>query len=156
MTAAIVPSDEDLVEITRQVWASYLDPDEIHPLVPGPVADRDTDLTAAVSITGAWHGRVFVSCSNAASEHAAAALLGVERDKVTKDDIEDALGELANIIGGNVKGMLPEPCALSLPEVRPGGPVSEPSLPEACELTGTWDDEPILIRVFGSGTETAE
>ena len=36
---------------------------------------------------------------------------------IDDEDIEDALGELANVVGGNVKAVLPGPSALGLPEV---------------------------------------
>ena len=33
------------------------------------------------------------------------------------EDVDDALGELANVVGGNVKAVLPGPSVLGLPEV---------------------------------------
>lgn len=41
-------------------------------------------------------------------------------DEPCPDDIRDALGELANMLAGNVKALLPEPCAISLPAVAFG------------------------------------
>jgi chemotaxis protein CheX len=35
-------------------------------------------------------------------------------------EIEDAWGELANMVAGNVKALLPRPCQLSLPAVVQG------------------------------------
>jgi chemotaxis protein CheX len=148
------PTDEDLQMITREVWASYLDSENASPLVPGLVNASDTQVTAAVSITGAWQGHVVVSCSDAASRNAAAALLGVELGDVTNEDVTDALGELANIIGGNVKGLVPEPSSLSLPYVQLSGKIGCPFTVETCHLAGTWRDEPIMIRVFESATST--
>ena len=34
-----------------------------------------------------------------------------------EEDVADALGELANVVGGNVKAVLPGPSVLGLPEV---------------------------------------
>lgn len=146
------PTDEDLATITEQVWSSYLDPEEVAPLLPFPAAQRTTEVSASVSVTGAWRGHVVLSCSANAAKKAAGALLGVEFDEVTTEDIADALGELANIIGGNVKSLLPEPCALSLPHVLVGRVEKEhwPAVTEVCRLDGSWHDEMVHIGVLES------
>jgi chemotaxis protein CheX len=41
----------------------------------------------------------------------------LSEDEVAPDLIQDALGELTNMTGGNLKSLLPEPCFLSLPAV---------------------------------------
>jgi chemotaxis protein CheX len=145
---------DDLIAITDQVWESFLDPDGVNPLLPLPV-DGPSDLAAAVSVTGAWRGHVVIECSTAASLHAAAALLGVPSEEVTDEDVADALGELANIIGGNVKALLPEPSALSLPYVVSSAGAHWPSVTEVCRLDGSWRDEPVTILVLESSAERA-
>lgn len=154
MTTATMNPD-DLVHITEQVWTSYLDPDGSSPLLMVPT-EGASDVCAAVSVTGAWRGHVVVECSTAASRHAAAALLGVETTEVTGADVADALGELANIIGGNVKVLLPEPCALSLPYVVAAAGAHWPSVTEICRLDGTWLDEPVVVTVLESTTGRGE
>jgi chemotaxis protein CheX len=150
MTEPMKP--DDLISITDQVWESFLDPEGVNPLLPS-IADGGLDVAAAVSVTGAWRGHVVIECSTAASHHAAAALLGVGDDDVTDADVADALGELANIIGGNVKALLPEPSALSLPYVVNAAGAHWPSVTEVCRLDGMWRDEPVTISVLESSTE---
>ena len=41
----------------------------------------------------------------------------LNEDEVVSDLVQDALGELTNMTGGNMKSLLPEPCYLSLPAV---------------------------------------
>ena len=36
------------------------------------------------------------------------------------DEIGDALGELTNMVAGNIKALLPESCSISLPTVAQG------------------------------------
>jgi chemotaxis protein CheX len=145
------PTEDDLRVIAEQVWSSYLDTDGTSPLIPAPAGDLTTHVTASVSVTGAWRGHVLVSCSDNASRNAAAALLGIELEEVTEDDVADALGELANIIGGNVKSLLPEPCALSLPHVHVEGATSKyPAATEVCQLQGTWLEECVTVSVLES------
>ena len=152
------PTDEDLSTIAEQVWSSYLDPEGLSPLMPFPAPAQLVEVSASVSVTGAWRGHVVLSCSATASKNAAAALLGVEFDEVTTEDIADALGELANIIGGNVKSLLPEPCALSLPHVLLGRVDSEhwPAVTQVCQLRGSWQDEMVTIGVLESIEDAEE
>ena len=148
------PTDDDLRVIAEQVWSSYLDLDGVSPLLPGPAEKHLAEVTASVSVTGAWRGHVLVSCSEFASRSAAATLLGIEVEDVTDDDVADALGELANIIGGNVKSLLPEPCALSLPHVHVEATTSRyPAVTEICQLRGTWLDEPVTVSVLESTSD---
>jgi chemotaxis protein CheX len=151
------PTEDDLRIIAEQVWSSYLDPEGIAPLLPMPPPSGSIDdVTASVSVTGAWRGHVLVSCSEAASRNAAAALLGIDLDDVSDDDVADALGELANIIGGNVKSLLPEPSALSLPHVHVEGHAGRyPSSTEICQLAGTWIDESVTVSVLESTADFA-
>lgn len=157
------PSVEDLSAIADQVWSSYLDPEGINPLLPielaPPEAQAGTaDVCASVSITGSWHGHVVVKCSEATARYAAAALLAMEVAEVSEDDVIDALGELANIVGGNVKSTLPSQCAVSLPHVMTGaGVVSKyPAATQVCELSAVWHDEPVSISVWQSRSDLVE
>jgi chemotaxis protein CheX len=47
-------------------------------------------------------------------------MFGVEIYETMPDQVSDALGELTNIISGNIKSLLPEPSSLSLPAVAEG------------------------------------
>ncbi|MFI5911166.1 chemotaxis protein CheX [Dactylosporangium sp. NPDC051541] len=150
------PTEDDLKVIAEQVWSSYLDLDGASPLVALPHEKPVADVTASVSVTGAWRGHVLVSCSEAAAKHVAAALLGIEFEEVAEEDVADALGELANIIGGNVKSLLPEPCALSLPHVHVDGANGRyPSVTEVCHLGGTWMAESVTVTVLESTADLA-
>jgi chemotaxis protein CheX len=153
MTANPSPTDEDLFAIAEQVWSSYLDVDGASPLLQAPPSRPSRDVCASVSVTGAWRGHVVVSCSMTAARKTAAALLGIDLDDATADDVTDALGELANIIGGNVKSLMPEPSALSLPVVLIDGNTGWPSAVEVCHLHGEWSGEPIAVQVLESSAE---
>jgi chemotaxis protein CheX len=150
------PTEDDLKVIAEQVWSSYLDLDGSSPLLPIPHDKPASDVTASVSVTGAWRGHVLVSCSEAAAKHVGAALMGIEYDEVVEEDVADALGELANIIGGNIKSLLPEPCALSLPHVHVDGSNGRyPSVTEVCHLDGTWMAEAVRVSVLESTADLA-
>lgn len=157
-TAYTSPTNEDLRSIAEQVWASFLDPEGTSPLVSLPPPHPDGEVSASVSVTGAWHGHVVVTCSTGAARHAAAALLGIEGDEIAEADTADALGELANVIGGNVKRLLPGPSALSLPHVvtAPSTRNRWPTAVEICRLAALWLDEPVTVVVMESSRNHEE
>jgi chemotaxis protein CheX len=47
-------------------------------------------------------------------------LLGVQEADVSLEDMRDAAGELANMTGGGLKALMPQPSRLSLPTVATG------------------------------------
>jgi len=147
-----------LREITSQVWASYLDPEGLNPLIDADGPGRP-DMVASVSISGVWQGHVVVACSQGAARNAAAAFLAMDSAEVTADDIADVLGELANIVGGNVKSMLPAVCFVSLPTViipAADSTTRWPGAVQICELASTWLDESISISMWQSKSERDE
>jgi chemotaxis protein CheX len=65
---------------------------------PGPIGG----ISAMVAIVGPWAGMGAVSCDEAMACKLAGAMLMSEYDAVG-DDVLDAMGEIANMIIGNVK-----------------------------------------------------
>ena len=63
-----------------------------------------------------------------------------------EEDIEDGLGELANVVGGNVKAVLPGPSALGLPVVG-AAPVAGS---DTCRVDLLWRGRSLTISVQGS------
>lgn len=119
----------DLHAILDGIWLSYLD-GPADPLPhPEPV---DGPVTATVAIHGAWAGDVTITLGHALAVGVAAHLLAVNLADVTEEDIDDAAGELVNILGGNLKAVLPEPSVLSLPTVAR---TDHPHAPHTCWFT---------------------
>ncbi|MBI4660874.1 MAG: chemotaxis protein CheX [Verrucomicrobia bacterium] len=69
-------------------------------------------------------GRLSLNVTSEFSKTISAAMLGLERDEIeVPADVNDVLGELANVIGGNCLAALHDQgylCALSLPSVTRG------------------------------------
>ena len=150
-----VVTEGDLAEMVEQVWVSYLDPEGINPLVLTGDAKQPSEVHSTVSITGSWHGHLVYASSKHAAQKAAAAFLAMEPDEVGQEDISDVLGELANIVGGNVKAMLPAGCFLSLPTVvlAPDTASYYPAAERISGLYGAWDGEPVSISMWQSVTK---
>lgn len=150
-----IPSSGDLADIVREVWRSFL-ADE--PTTLEKVAETswmDDKVTGCVQISGAYMGSVTVECSTAAARDIAAALFGTPSEDVTDDEITDSVGEIANMIGGNVKSMLPAPSQLSLPAVAHGHHswLAVPGVELARDVHVGWRDRPVLVSLLQKRTE---
>lgn len=146
-TDAYLPTAEDLASIAEQVWASYIG-DEIYP-DPAGEGQEYPAVIAHVSISGPWNGAVLIGCEPAAARAIAAAMFATEADEVVDDEVGDAFGEMANIIGGNVKALLPEPSVLSLPSVAldtRGLHLPGATIQSRADLT--WNGAPVHISVW--------
>lgn len=116
------PLEEQIAEITRMVFDTVLGLEAVPADDAAPAADDPGMLAGAVHISGAFEGTVTVSCTTALAVHAAAILFDVPDGAATESDTRDALSELVNITGGNLKPLVPGPSRLSLPEI--GGAAS--------------------------------
>jgi len=77
-------------------------------------------LTSFVQLTGEWNGAVLLECSRDQACQFAGKILAMDPPETVDDDVRDVLGELANMIGGNMKcGMAPG-VRLSMPTVLDG------------------------------------
>ncbi|HEY5049299.1 MAG TPA: chemotaxis protein CheX [Acidothermaceae bacterium] len=141
-----IPSADDLEVITREVWTSFLDGDPSGLIAaPGDMpADR---ITGCVYLSGAYTGSIMLQCSPPAARDAAAALFSMAPAAVTQAEVVDALGEIANMVGGNVKSMLPGPSTLSLPSVVQGQ-LSVPGARIVREVQLSWRDEPLFVSLW--------
>jgi chemotaxis protein CheX len=120
-TAVDLPSAEDICVLVGDVWASFLG-DEIIPLdTDAPTMANQPpemhEVIASVSIAGAWSGHLVLGLARTGATAVAGAMFGSEEGDVSSEELADAVGELGNIIAGNIKSMLPEPSTLSLPQV---------------------------------------
>ena len=82
-----------------------------------PEEDR---ITAAVHLAGDWNGAVLVECSREQACRFASRFLSIEPPETVDDMVRDVLGELANMIGGNLKCLLTPGIQLSMPSVVNG------------------------------------
>ena len=152
MSVQALVNERDLAEMVEQVWVSYLDPEGVNPLVSTGDESQPSEVHSSVSISGSWTGHVVYASSTAAARKAAAAFLAVDADEVSQEDLSDVLGELANIVGGNVKAMLPPGCFLSLPQVvlAPDSATKYPNAERVTGLYGVWEGEPVSVSMWQS------
>lgn len=106
-----MPEQEHISDITENVWTGFLD----IPLARASGEPEVCECAASISIEGAWNGVVVVCCSQRLAQRVAAAMFQCDSEEMREALWSDALGEIANIIGGNVKALLPSPSKLGLP-----------------------------------------
>lgn len=101
-------------------------------LIDTPFDATDPDsYQAAIRINGDWKAELRVIASRPLAESIAQSMFATEVSDLSEDEIFDALGEIANVIGGNVKGIVDQECNLSLPcvgklqEAAPHGDISQ-------------------------------
>ena len=82
-----------------------------------PGGDR---LTATVNLTGDWPGVLALECGHEQACAFAARFLSMEKPEIVDDVVRDVLGELSNMIGGNLKCVLAGGLKLSMPTVVDG------------------------------------
>jgi chemotaxis protein CheX len=77
-------------------------------------------LTSFVQMTGDWNGAMLLECSPRQACLFAGRILSMDPPYIVDDDVRDALGELANVIGGNMKCGMSAGVRLSMPTVMDG------------------------------------
>jgi chemotaxis protein CheX len=137
------PTATDVQMVVEEVWTSFLGTED--PLVVGAPADLRAGWSAAVTVTGAWEGMVSVELPTTMAEEVCRRMLGVE--DTVDEDVADAVGELVNMIGGNVKSLMPGPSVLSLPVVAAGRVARSSDTTEVCRVDASWAGAPVQVCV---------
>ncbi len=112
--------EKEIQQYTQLVCSTILGI-EVHPL-PGQYETSPSEtFTGSVQITGKWNGGLLLSLPSSLVDKLAETLFSLESGKASTEDRKDAVGELINMIGGNIKALLPQPCTLSVPHLGPEG-----------------------------------
>jgi chemotaxis protein CheX len=149
----MVTISADIEGITRMIWATLFD----LPLELGDALEfvPKSSVTSCVQIDGGWDGALVVKCPLALAQTLTAQMFEVESTP-DLNDVRDALGELANMLGGNVKALLPAPSQISLPAVAVGSDyeLSVVGTNEVASVSFNCDGQPLLVTLlqrFGNG-----
>jgi chemotaxis protein CheX len=139
----------DIEDITRTIWATIFD----LPLEPGDQHELgpESSVTSCVQIDGEWHGALVLKCPMSLAETLTQQMFQAEsRSDIGVAEVRDALGELANMLGGNVKALLPGPSQISLPAVAVGSDyeLSVVGTSEMARISFRCDGEPLLITLL--------
>ena len=143
-------AEDEICQVTENIWKSILDID-IQPDPQAVLPDEPQHLlTGCVQISGAWEGVVVVHCSAELARQVTARMFRLTPETVSDDDMKDVLGELANMIGGNIKTLLPGPSGLSLPTALEGldYPPLVPGSRCLSQVAFVCQDQPLLVTLM--------
>jgi hypothetical protein len=136
-----------VLSIAEEAWIALVGEDEV--LVPVPEELPADALSSWVDVVGPWTGSVVLSTGAQTAADLTRALLGSYAPELLEhEDVADAFGEIANVVGGNVKAALPGPSALSLPEV--GNPPAVRNPADVVRIDVLWRGQPVSISVQGA------
>jgi chemotaxis protein CheX len=113
-------TSEHLERITDEVWRTTVGLLVARTAAVPAHEWAEPVVSSCVHITGSWEGTVVLCMGKRLASLAAATMFAVDATEVTEDEIQDAIGELVNVIGGNVKALAPESSRISLPAVVVG------------------------------------
>lgn len=109
-----------VTELSEAVWEQTLGL-PLQPIEALPHDRLQATVEGHVHITGEWRGTLVFQCSRLAASRAAHVMFGSLSQDDNLQDVQDAVGEIANMIGGNIKALMSESgCHLSLPTVIEG------------------------------------
>ncbi|MCM3661933.1 chemotaxis protein CheX [Georgenia satyanarayanai] len=151
MTATMA---EHVVTIAQDMFTAMIDGE------PGLLTDRASDVVVLANPVRAWveiqgepSVRTVVATDRATADRIARALLAMgPAEPVAVEDVRDALGEIANVIGGNLKGLMTGSNALSLPVVTLDD--TQPDGDLVWERALHWHEAPLVISVWEPDTTT--
>lgn len=112
-------------------------------------------IEGRVRIRGGWHGTIVLQTDEKLANRAASKMLCLATGASASDkDANDAIAELTNILGGNLKALLPGPSQLGLPVAGPSndhglGPIKGRML---AELAFHCDTMPLRVKLFEDET----
>ncbi|PWJ55650.1 Chemotaxis phosphatase CheX [Quadrisphaera granulorum] len=121
LSAAELLPEESVRAVAEEIWLSFIGEEEF--LIPLDGEAPANPFSAWVGIDGPWRGRVVITCDESVAQDLTRCLLGEETvGELSQDDVEDGFGELANVVGGGLKALLPEASRLTLPLVGANPP----------------------------------
>lgn len=142
--------ESDVQMLVESIWSTVLSLQARRAHSPRRADDFAPVVIGCAQITGAWEGAVLLECSLPLALRAAAAVFGAEPTELSVADLEDAIGELTNMHGGNLKGLLPDSCFLSLPAVVHGRDhrLRIPGAAEVCRQVYECDGERFVVSIL--------
>ena len=139
----------EVAQIAQEIFAAMIDrqPGLLTSWPAGPATVADP-LYAWVDLGTVPASRVQLATDAATAHALARAFLTMgQAEPVSADDVVDAFGEIANVLGGNIKALLPEHVGLTLPEVSRAEPPGQRGV-EGAEALFAWRGAPLVISLY--------
>ena len=118
---------------------------------------EDTDaLSAVIRISGGWDSLVQVLTPRKTAIAMASKMFAMSEDELSETEIRDAVGEIVNMVGGNLKGIVEGASSLSLPCVgESNGSAPFDSSFSGLSVTNHCQGDPFIVRLLDRGVAVA-
>ena len=116
MTIAVA----DVLTLVDEIWLTTLGLATRPASADHTLPDGEPTLDGIISITGGAQVTVVLQVPKPLCAKVAAAMFNLGTRTPRSEDMQDAVGELTNMLGGNIKALLGGDCHLSLPAVVQG------------------------------------
>jgi chemotaxis protein CheX len=144
--------DDQMYAIAEQVFSAMVDGDVgLLQRWVGDVPAIADPLVAWVDLHGDWTGRAALTTSLPVAHDLTRALIKLDaHEEVVAEDLVDAFGELANVVGGNLKALMPTHGTLGLPQVASVVP-DVAGMVSVEELHLSWRGHLIVVSIWMLG-----
>ncbi|MBL8889501.1 MAG: chemotaxis protein CheX [Planctomycetaceae bacterium] len=145
-------TNEDVMQITEHVLGTMLELGSYADSADNLLTDRLEAFTGCVHISGEWQGAVVVQGTPELGRLIAQRFLQLAPGEVSEVDVMDSAAELTNMIGGNIKGLVPGPSSLSIPSVTIGSDFNFrlPGTRESAHVVANCEGQPLRITLCES------
>jgi chemotaxis protein CheX len=110
---------ETAVHVAQEIFSTML-AIETWPVERAPGHEQAHTVVGAIHFAGPWKGVLLLECQPLQAAAFTAKLMGIAPPDNVDDDVRDAIGEVANMLAGNLKSILPSGTALSAHTVVEG------------------------------------
>ena len=153
---------ENVEKANSQFWEQMLGM-RLERIGPGSPAGADSasidhlHVMGCCELAGVWSGLIEVRLSMGLAQVATAAMLMQVPEAVLSEDLLDATKEIANMIAGTIKSVLPRPCTMTVPhaEIENRDVSSLDRTPGVLSVYFENDAGTLLVRVCETGVEAS-
>jgi len=145
------PNESQVRSVVRSVWSTQLgleigDAD-------GAARPAGDTMTAAIHINGDFRGGIRLHCSRVLLRRVTAIMFDLPEAELDDDDERDVIGELTNVVAGNIKAMIPGDNSISLPTIVDGSDyrVSTVDVRSSDSYSFSLDGETFTVTVIEHG-----
>ena len=112
-----IQCEAEIGQFVADIWSTFLNMEAAYTDKPFVAKGKENTLAGCIQITGEWQGTVTLYAPRQLGKKIAAAMYAMDVSEVDDQQVQDVLGEITNMISGNIKSLLPTPCSISLPSV---------------------------------------
>lgn len=110
-----IECEEEIRQFVTDIWSTFLNMKVSPTETPFKPKGNGNTLAGCVQITGEWQGSVTLYAPKEIGKKVAATMYGLDEAEVVDKQVQDVIGEITNVLAGNIKSILPAPCSISLP-----------------------------------------